>query len=109
MKLYIGLISRETTSDDIANFLQTICIADKITIIEDSVTGLDHRYAIIEIKENEKALKIIEELDNEELKGCEIKIHRARTNIKDRRDPRRGGGRRWNDSPHNAKWKKGQA
>ena len=106
MKLYIGSISRETTDNDIADFIKSICKADNITIIEDEITGLDHRYAIIKVKDESTAIKIIENLDNEKLKGCRVKIHRARVNKKDRRNSKRGGGRRQYDSPPNPSWKK---
>lgn len=97
MKIYVGNLSLDTTKEDLNSLFEKHGQTGNIEIIEDEVTGISHRYGLIEMPDDQEAVSAISALNKRIFKGQKLYIHRARVSTKDRRDPSRGGGRRHTD------------
>ena len=97
MKIYVGNLSLDTTKEDLNSLFKKNGQTGNVEIIEDEVTGISHRYGLIEMSDDQDAVSAISALNKMKFKGQKLYIHRARVSTKNRRGPSRGGGRRQAD------------
>jgi RNA recognition motif-containing protein len=97
MKIYVGNLSLDTTKEDLNSLFEKHGQTDSIEIIEDEVTGISHRYGLIEMTDDQESISAISALNKMSFKGQKLYIHKARVAKQDRRTASRGGGRRQTD------------
>lgn len=97
MKIYVGNLSLNITKEDLSGLFEKHGQTGNIEIIEDEITGISHRYGLIEMPDDQEAVSAISALNKMNFKGQKLYIHRARVSTKDRRGGSRGGGRRQAD------------
>jgi len=97
MKLYIGSLHRDTKLIEVKDLFAPFGEIENITIIDDQITGLNHRYGLVNLPDESSAISAIEKLDYSELNGVTFRVRRARVAEEDRRKRGRGGGRRRTD------------
>jgi RNA recognition motif-containing protein len=97
MKIYVGNLSLDTTKEDLYGLFEKYGQTGNIEIIEDEITGISHRYGLIEMPDDQESISAISALNKMKFKGQKLYIHSARVSTKDRRGSSRGGGRRQTD------------
>ena len=88
MKLYVGNLAFETSSNDLQTLFAQAGTVESVSLIEDRETGRSRGFAFIEM-EREAATKAIERFNGVELNGRNINVNEARP-----REDRTGGGPR---------------
>ncbi len=93
MKLYVGNLSFQSSSQDLEELFGTIGTVESATVIEDRETGRSRGFGFVEMANAEDGEKAIAEINGTEFGGREIKVNQA----KPREDRGRGygGGGRW--------------
>ena len=89
MKLYVGNLSFQTSSQDLEEMFAGIGVVESATVVEDRETGRSRGFGFVEMASPEDAQKAIAELNGTEQGGREIKVNEAKP-----REDRggRGGG-----------------
>ena len=88
MKLYVGNLSFQTSSNDLEELFATIGAVESATVVEDRETGRARGFGFVEMANQEDGEKAIAELNATEFAGREIKVSEA----KPREDRGRSGG-----------------
>ena len=91
MKLYVGNLSFQTSSQDLEELFAGIGTVESATVVEDRETGRSRGFGFVEMASQEEGEKAIAELNGQEVSGREIKVNEA----KPREDPRRPRRRWW--------------
>ncbi len=99
MKLYVGNLSFQTSSQELEDLFAGIGTVESATVVEDRETGRSRGFGFVEMANAEDGEKAIAELNGKEFGGREIKVNEA----KPREDRGRGaygggggyGGNRW--------------
>ena len=86
-KLYIGILSFDTTTQDLETLFGECGTVESANIIEDRDTGRSRGFAFVEMSNQEEAQKAISELNGREIDGRELKVNEAKPQEK-----RAGGG-----------------
>lgn len=89
MKLYVGNLSFDTSSQDLENIFGEIGTVESTHIIEDRETGRSRGFGFVEMSSKEEGQKAISELDGKEIDGRALKVNEA----KPRENSGGGGGR----------------
>ena len=84
MKLYVGNLSFNTTSDGLAELFGTVGTVDSANIIEDRETGRSRGFGFVEMPSDEEGQDAIAKLDGKEIDGRTLKVNEAK--------PQNGGG-----------------
>ena len=84
MKLYVGNLSFNTTSQDLEEIFGEIGTVESANLIEDRETGRSRGFAFVEMSSKQEGEKAIADLNGKEFDGRELKINEAK--------PRENGG-----------------
>jgi RNA recognition motif-containing protein len=87
MKLYVGNLSFQTSSQELQELFATIGKVESATVVEDRETGRSRGFGFVEMSSQEEGEKAIAELNGQEVGGREIKVNEAKP-----REDRGGGG-----------------
>lgn len=88
MKLYVGNLSFNTSTQDLEDMFAAIGTVDSANIIEDRETGRSRGFAFVEMSSNEDGRNAIAQLDGKEIDGRSLKVNEAKP-----RENNGGGGR----------------
>lgn len=88
MKLYVGNLSFNTSTQDLENIFAAIGTVDSTNIIEDRETGRSRGFAFVEMSSKEEGQNAISQLDGKEIDGRSLKVNEAKP-----RENNNGGGR----------------
>lgn len=87
MKLYVGNLSFQTSSQELEELFANIGTVESATVVEDRETGRSRGFGFVEMSSQEEGEKAIAELNGQEVSGREIKVNEAKP-----REDRGGGG-----------------
>jgi cold-inducible RNA-binding protein len=90
MKLYVGNLSFQTSSDDLQQLFAQVGTVESATVVEDRDTGRSRGFGFVEMASKEEGQKAIEEFNGKDLNGRNLTVNEARPR-EDRGN--RGGGR----------------
>ena len=91
MKLYVGNLSFNTTTQDLEEMFGQIGTVQSTNIIEDRETGHSRGFAFVEMSSKEEGEKAISQLDGKEINGRDLRVNEA----KPRENRAASGGSRW--------------
>jgi RNA recognition motif-containing protein len=86
MKLYVGNLSFNTSTQDLEQLFGEIGTVDSANIIEDRDTGRSRGFGFIEMSSKEEGQNAISQLDGKEVDGRSLKVNEAKP------QENRGGG-----------------
>jgi RNA recognition motif-containing protein len=86
-KLYVGNLAYSVSSSDLQELFSTIGQVQSVAVIVDKFTGQSKGFGFVEMTNAEDASKAIEQFNNTELKGRNIKVNEAKS-----RESNFGGG-----------------
>lgn len=92
-KLYVGNLSFNVDSEQIAQVFAEFGTVDSANVITDRDTGRSKGFAFVEMSADSEAQAVIEKLNGSELAGRALNISEAKPQA-----PREGGGARRNNS-----------
>ena len=84
MKLYVGNLSFNTTSDGLTELFGTVGTVDSANIIEDRETGRSRGFGFVEMPSDAEGQDAIAQLNGKEIDGRTLKVNEAK--------PQNGGG-----------------
>jgi RNA recognition motif-containing protein len=87
MKLYVGNLSFQTSSEDLQELFAQAGSVESVSIIEDRETGRSRGFAFVEMSSNEEGSAAIQQFNGREVGGRALTVNEA----KPRED--RGGSR----------------
>jgi cold-inducible RNA-binding protein len=87
MKLYVGNLSFQTSSEDLQQLFSQAGTVESVSIIEDRETGRSRGFAFVEMASTEEGNAAIQQLNGHDVGGRTLNVNEA----KPRED--RGGGR----------------
>ncbi len=91
MKLYVGNLSFDTSTQDLEQLFGEVGTVESTNIIEDRDTGRSRGFAFVEMSSKVEAETAISQFDGKEFDGRELKINEAKPRV----DRSNGGGSRW--------------
>ena len=77
-KLYVGNLAYSVSNSDLEELFSTIGQVQSVAIIMDKFTGQSKGFGFVEMTNAEDASKAIEQFNDSELKGRNIKVNEAR-------------------------------
>ena len=90
MKLYVGNLSFQTSSDDLQQLFSQAGTVESASVVEDRETGRSRGFGFVEMASREEGQNAIEQFNGKELNGRNLNVNEARP--REDRGPR-GGGR----------------
>jgi cold-inducible RNA-binding protein len=90
MKLYVGNLSFQTSSEDLQQLFAQAGTVESATVVEDRDTGRSRGFGFVEMSSKEDGEKAIEQFNGTDLNGRNLTVNEARPR-EDRGN--RGGGR----------------
>ena len=87
MKLYVGNLSFDTSTQDLEQMFGELGTVESANLIEDRETGRSRGFAFVEMSSKEEGQKAIAELDGKEIDGRSLKVNEAKP-----RENNGGGG-----------------
>ena len=88
-KLYVGNLAYSVSNSDLEGLFSTMGQVQSVAVIMDKFSGQSKGFGFVEMTNAEDASKAIQQLNDTELKGRNIKVNEARP-----RESRFGGGNR---------------
>jgi cold-inducible RNA-binding protein len=88
MKLYVGNLSFQTSSDDLNSLFAQAGTVESAAVVEDRETGRSRGFGFVEMSSKEEAQKAIEQFNGKEVNGRNLNVNEA----KPREDRGRGFG-----------------
>jgi cold-inducible RNA-binding protein len=88
MKLYVGNLSFQTSSDDLNSLFAQAGTVESAAVVEDRDTGRSRGFGFVEMSSKEEAQKAIEQFNGKEVNGRNLNVNEA----KPREDRGRGFG-----------------
>lgn len=92
MKLYVGNLSFQTSSQELEELFATLGTVESATVVEDRETGRSRGFGFVEMASQEDGEKAIAELNGTEVGGREIKVNEAKPREDRGRGAYGGGG-----------------
>ena len=94
MNIYVGNLPYTVVEEDLREIFEEYGEVASVKIINDKLTGRSKGFGFVEMDEDDEAKKAIEELNNADLSGRNIKVNESRPRSNDSRGGgnRRGGG-----------------
>ena len=83
-KLYVGNLAYSVTNDDLEGLFSQAGKVDSAVVVVDKFSGQSRGFGFVEMADSNDAARAIEEFNETELKGRNIRVNEAR--------PREGGG-----------------
>jgi hypothetical protein len=95
MKLYVGNLAFQTTSEDLENLFSQAGTVQSANVIEDRETGRSRGFGFVEMSSTEEGNEAIEQFNGKEVSGRNLNVNEARQ--REERGSSNGGGRnnRW--------------
>ena len=93
MKLYVGNLSFNTSSQDLETMFAQAGTVESVTLIEDRETGRSRGFAFVEMSSREEGQSAISALTGKEINGREILVNEAKPREDRGGGNNRGGGR----------------
>lgn len=87
MKLYVGNLSFQTSSQDLEALFAGVGTVESASVVEDRETGRSRGFGFVEMASQAEGEKAIADLDGQEFSGRNIKVNEAKP-----REDRGGGG-----------------
>ncbi|MFW5755529.1 MAG: RNA recognition motif domain-containing protein [Tangfeifania sp.] len=96
MNIYVGNLPYSVVEEDLREIFEEYGEVASVKIINDKLTGRSKGFGFVEMDDDDEARKAIEELNNADLSGRNIKVNESRPRSNDSRGGgggnRRGGG-----------------
>ena len=89
MKLYVGNLSFQTTSDELTTLFAQAGTVESVSLIEDRETGRSRGFGFVEMSTKEEGAAAIQQFNGKDLGGRALNVNEA----KPREDRGGGGGR----------------
>ena len=86
-RLYVGNLSFQTTEDGLEQAFSAFGTVQQVNIVTDRDTGRSRGFGFVEMATDEDAQRAIENMDNTDLDGRNLKVNVAKP-----RENRSGGG-----------------
>lgn len=77
MKLYVGNLALQTTSEDLQQLFAQAGTVDSASVIEDRETGRSRGFGFVEISSNEEGRAAIQQLNSQDLAGRALNVNEA--------------------------------
>jgi RNA recognition motif-containing protein len=90
MKLYVGNLSFQTTSEDLQQLFSQAGTVESAAVVEDRDTGRSRGFGFVEMASKEDGEKAIEQFNGTDLAGRNLTVNEARP--REDRGGRGGGG-----------------
>jgi cold-inducible RNA-binding protein len=90
MKLYVGNLSFQTSSEDLQQLFAQAGAVESATVVEDRDTGRSRGFGFVEMASNEDGQKAIEQFNGTDFNGRNLTVNEARP--REDRGGRGGGG-----------------
>ena len=87
MKLYVGNLSFETSSDNLQQLFAEAGTVESAAVVEDRETGRSRGFGFVEMSSKEEGEAAIAQFDGKEVNGRGLKVNEAKP-----RENRGGGG-----------------
>lgn len=97
MNLYVGNLSYQLREDELKSLFEKYGEVTSVKIISDHETGRSKGFGFVEMANSEDAQNAIQELNNKDIGGRQLKVNEARRREDrgDRGDRGGGGGGGW--------------
>jgi cold-inducible RNA-binding protein len=92
MKLYVGNLSFQTSSEDLQQLFAQAGTVESATVVEDRDTGRSRGFGFVEMASKEDGEKAIQQFNGADLNGRNLTVNEARPR-EDRGNRGGGGGR----------------
>ena len=86
MKLYVGNLSFQTSSDDLQELFAQAGTVESVSIIEDRETGRSRGFGFVEMASKEEGQNAIDQFNGKEVNGRALNVNEAKP-----REDRNGG------------------
>ncbi|MFW5831372.1 MAG: RNA recognition motif domain-containing protein [Prolixibacteraceae bacterium] len=96
MNIYCGNLPYNVVEEDLREIFEEYGEVSSVKIINDKLTGRSKGFGFVEMDDDDEARKAIEELNNAELSGRNIKVNESRPRSNDNRGGGGGGRRNFN-------------
>ena len=90
MKLYVGNLSFQTSSDDLQQLFAQAGTVESASVVEDRETGRSRGFGFVEMSSNEEGQAAIQQFNGKEFNGRSLTVNEARP--REDRGNRGGGG-----------------
>jgi RNA recognition motif-containing protein len=87
MKLYVGNLSFDTSSDDLQQLFGQAGTVESASVVEDRETGRSRGFGFVEMSTKEEAAAVIAQFNGKEVNGRALTVNEAKP-----RENRAGGG-----------------
>ena len=91
MKLYVGNLSFQTSSEDLQQLFAQAGTVESASVVEDRETGRSRGFGFVEMSSNEEGQAAISQFNGKEINGRSLTVNEARPR-EDRGGNRGGGG-----------------
>ena len=78
MKLYVGNLAFETTSNDLQTLFAQAGTVESVSLIEDRETGRSRGFGFVEMQTKEEGAAAVEKFNGTELGGRQLKVNEAK-------------------------------
>ena len=87
MKLYVGNLSYQTSSDDLQQLFAKAGTVETASVVEDRETGRSRGFGFVDMSSKEEGAAAIQQFNGQELGGRALNVNEAKP-----RENRNGGG-----------------
>ena len=91
MKLYVGNLSFQTSSEDLQELFAKAGTVESAAVVEDRETGRSRGFGFVEMSSKEEGQKAIEQFNGQDMGGRALNVNEAKPR-EDRGGSRGGGG-----------------
>ncbi|MCL5044159.1 MAG: RNA-binding protein [Deltaproteobacteria bacterium] len=88
-KLYVGNLAYSVTNEDLEALFSQAGKVESATVVVDKFSGRSRGFGFVEMADSEEAAKAVQECNDRELKGRNIRVDQARAS---EARPHSGGG-----------------
>lgn len=92
MNIYVGNLPFAVGEEDLKEIFEEYGEVSSVKIISDKFTGRSKGFGFVEMDSDDEANNAINELNNAEVGGRNIKVNESKPRQNDRNDRRGGGG-----------------
>ena len=78
MKLYVGNLSFETSSDELQTLFAQAGTVESVSLIEDRETGRSRGFGFVEMSTKEEGAAAIQKFNGQDLGGRALKVNEAK-------------------------------